>query len=246
MSVTLQTEPTINPQHVNMEVDFKLTTKAFKNIYSITKTDAIPHIEKHMLTYAINTKQRMAVFLAACFLQSAGFRRSTESFNLTPCRLYKENERVESYELAKRLTRIGEKEVANFLYSFKDGNGGIDSNDGWNFRCRTPLQFRGRDNYQAVAELSGLDCIVNPDILDDEENSVIAAMAYWQLNDYNKLADKLIFDDSGELVVSLHKTTKTKNYRSNRGAVYIKKKISNDTTQLIDFCGFIERAMRYL
>lgn len=246
MSVSLQTEPTTNPQHVNMEVDFKLTTKTFKNIYSITKTDVIPHIEKHMLDYEINTKQRMAVFLAACFIRSSGFRRKTETFNLTPCRLYKENERVESYELAKRLTRIGEQEVANFLYSFTDGNGGIDSNDGWNFRSRTPLQFKGRDNYQLVGDKSGLNCVENPEELDDEENAIIAAMAYWNINGFNKMADKLKFDGSWELDVSLSKVTKQKNYRSNRCAVAIKKKISNDTTQLIDFCEFIERGMLYL
>lgn len=222
------------------------TTIALKNIYSITKTDTLPYILKHMDVYEINTKPRMAAFLAACFVQSTGFRRGTERFDITPCRLYKENDRVDTPALAHRLARIGQQEVANFLHSFKDGNGGIDSNDGWNYRLRTPLQLRGRTIYQIIKDKSGIDCINEPELLETDENGIIAAMAYWQASGYNTLADKLKFKNGFELETTYHKNTGNKNYRSSRAAVSIKKKLSGNTTQLLDFCEFIERGMLYL
>lgn len=229
------------------KLNFKLSTKAFKNIYGVVKTEAIPHIEKHMLTYDINTKQRMAVFLAACFSMSCGFRRGAEKINLSSDRLLKDYpDKVSNMKMAKNIVRCGEREIANIIYSHTHGNGDINSDDGWQYRARTPLQFRGRNSYQLVTDHCDLDCIGNPELLDDEENAIIAAMCYWKENGFNKLADRLKFENLFELEVTLHKNTKTRNYRSNKGVIYLKKKISSDTTNLLDFCEFIERGMLYL
>lgn len=230
----------------NDKVDFKLSTKAFRNIYSATTTDVIPFIEKHMQTYGINTKRRMSVFLSACFIMSVGFRRCAEGYNISPCRLFKEYDKVDSYKLATQLVRNGEREIANFLFSFELGNGGIDSNDGWMFRARTPLQFRGRDLYQAISDRTGIDCINNPELLEDPENSIIAAMAFWQTKGYNELTDKLKFANAFELTTRARKNSDTKDYRSNSMALTMKKKLTNDSASLVDFCEFIEMGMLYL
>lgn len=224
---------------------FELTTLAMRNIYGATKTDALPYILKHMHTYEINNKRRMAAFLAACFIMSCGFRRKVENYNFTADRLFKECEKVDSIALARRLIRNGEEEIANYLFSFEAGNGGIDSGDGWAYRARTPLQFRGRDAYTYVSQISGIDCVNNPSLLEEEENSIIAAMIAWQSAGYNKMADKLKFSNDTELQTSLSKNG-TKNYRSNSVAVAMKKKLSGNTTMLLDFCEFIERGMKHL
>lgn len=233
-------EDTITPNEC-----FELTTLAMRNIYSVTKTDALPYILKHMHTYEINSKRRMAAFLAACFIMSCGFRRKVESYNFTTDRLFKECEKVDSIALARRLIRNGEEEIANYLFSFEAGNGGIDSGDGWAYRARTPLQFRGRDAYTYVSQISGIDCVNNPALLEEEENSIIAAMIAWQSAGYNQMADKLKFSNGTELQTSLSKNG-TKNYRSNSVAVAMKKRLSGNTTMLLDFCEFIERGMKHL
>ena len=227
-------------------VDFKLSTKVLKNIYSATTTDVIPFIEKHMLTYDINSRVRMAAFLSACFIMSSGFRRKAESYDFTACRLFKESPKVDSYKLATRLVRNGEREIANYLFCFENGNGGIDSDDGWMYRARTPLQFRGRTFYQTVNDVTGIDCINHPELLEDPENSIIAAMAHWQAEGYNEMTDQLKFANTFELQVKPRKNSSTKDYHSNRMAVKMKKKISGKTTGIIDFCEFIESGMLYL
>lgn len=230
----------------SIELDFKLSTKALRNMYSATTTDVIPFIEKHMLEYGINNKKRMSAFLSACFILSSGFRRKAESYSFTYCRLYKECDKVDSVALARRLVRNGEEEIANFLFSFENGNGGIDSNDGWMFRARTPLQFRGRTYYQMVHDRTGLNCVLHPELLEDPENSIIAAMAFWEYEGYNKMVDKLKFESGYELQVKARANGSVRNYRSNSMAVKMKKKLNNDTTGLIDFCEFIEMGMLYL
>lgn len=227
-------------------VDFKLSTKALRNMYGATTTDVLPFIEKHMLTYEINTKQRMSAFLSACFIMSSGFRRRAENYSFTACRLAKECEKVDSIALAKRLVRNGEEEIANYLFAYENGNGGIDSNDGWMFRARSPLQFRGRTIYELVHRVSGIDCLNNPQLLDEDENYIIAAMVYWQSEGYNEMCDKLRFSNGFELEVKPHKNQDTKNYRTNRMAVSMKKKLTKNTTGLLDFCTFIESGMLYL
>lgn len=227
-------------------VDFKLSTKALRNMYGATTTDVLPFIEKHMLTYEINTKQRMSAFLSACFIMSSGFRRRAENYSFTACRLVKECEKVDSIALAKRLIRNGEEEIANYLFAFENGNGGIDSNDGWMFRARSPLQFRGRNIYELVHRIAGIDCLNNPQLLDEDENYIIAAMVYWQSQGYNEMCDKLKFSNGFELEVKQHKNQNTKNYRTNNMAVTMKKKLTKNTTGLMDFCTFIESGMLYL
>lgn len=227
-------------------LDFKLTTKALRYMYGSVKTDAMPFIEKHMLEYGINNKKRMSLFLASCFIMSCGFRRVAEKFTITACRLIKEYpDKISNADVAKRVVRCGDREVANLIYSFQFGNGGIDSDDGWLYRARTPMQFRGRDLYTIVQQRTGLDCIENPDTLNDLENSVIAAMAIWEHLKYNEVADKLQFESAYQLQVKTNNNN-TRNYRSNRGALNARKKLDGNTSGLIDFCTFIEMGMLYL
>ena len=253
LATHISTTNIVNPHHMNPVSsikdaplhDFKLTTIAMKNMYSATKTDVLPYILKHMDTYEINTKTRMAAFLSACFIMSCGFRRKVENYSFTADRLFKECEKVDSIVLARRLIRNGESEVANYLFSFENGNGGIDSNDGWMYRARSPLQFRGRNAYAYIHETCGMDCLNNPELLEEDENSIIAAMIYWQVAGYNEMADKLKFSGPTELQTSLNKSG-TKNYRTNTVAMRMKKKLSGDTTMFLDFCNFIEAGMKYL
>lgn len=227
-------------------LDFKLSMKSMMSMYGAVKTDALPFIEKHMREYKIDNKKRMSAFLASCFILSCGFRRGAETFNMSACRLIKEHpDKVSNIAMAKKVVKCGDREVANLIYSFAHGNGGIDSDDGWSYRARTPLQFKGRCLYTIVANRTKLDCLNHPELLDDLENSVIAAMAIWEHFKYNDIVDKIKFSSSFELDSKVS-ATGAKNYRSNSQVVKLRKKLDGNTSQLMDFCNFIENGMLYL
>lgn len=226
--------------------DFKLSTKSMKSMYGAVKTDVLPFIEKHMMEYNIDNKKRMSAFLASCFILSCGFRRGAERFSMSACRLIKEHpDKVTNIAMAKKVVKCGDREVANLIYSFTHGNGGIDSDDGWSYRARTPLQFKGRCLYTIVANRTKIDCLNHPELLDDLENSVIAAMAIWEHFKYNDIVDKIKFSSSFELDGKVS-VTGIKNYRSNSQVVKLRKKLDGNTSQLMDFCNFIESGMLYL
>jgi putative chitinase len=227
-------------------IDFKLTTKTLRNIYSAVNTDVIPFIEKHMVEYDITTKRRMSAFIASCILLSCGLRRGAETIKMSPGDLTRAYpDKISNISMAKKMVRCGEREVANVIYSYTDGNGGINSDDGWMYRARTPLQFRGRYLYTIVATRSGLDCLNYPELLDDLENSIIAAMAIWEHYNYNAIVDKIRFTTTHELYTN-STSQNTKNYRTNGYVVKLRKKLDGNTTNLINFCNYIETGMLYL
>jgi predicted chitinase len=69
-----------------------------------------------------------------------------------------------------------------------NGNGGVSSGDGYNYRGRGILQITGKANYAAVSEkLYGDDRFVkNPDLLSQPDEAAAAAAAYWNENDLNR------------------------------------------------------------
>lgn len=232
--------------HTNEDLEFNLTTKVLRNMYGAVKTDALPYILKHMDDYGINNKKRMASFLASCFIMSCGFRRNAEKFDYCAARLAKEYpDKVTNIAMAKSVMRGGEQEVANLIYSNVGGNGNIDSNDGWSYKARSALQFRGRDNYTVVSDSTGIDCLNNPEMLESDENYIVSAMAIWQHRGLNEAADQLKFESSYELDAK-RTNSGTKNYRSNSCAVKIRKKLDGNTSNLTDFCNFVEMGMLYL
>ena len=236
----------VNLKDKTTNLDFKISALALSTMYGATSTDIIPFIEKHMLTYNINSKQRMSGFLSACLLLSSGFRRRAENYSYTAIRLFKECDKVDSFQLATRLVRNGEREIANYLFSFENGNGGIDSDDGWQFRARTPLQFRGRTLYELVNSVTGIDCVNNPDLLDDVENSIIAAMVFWETEGFNEIMDLIKFDGTHLMKVRAGIPGRARDYHSNRSALKLKLKLNNSTTGLTDFCNCIELGMLHL
>lgn len=58
------------------------------------------------------------------------------------------------------------KALANKVYNGRMGNV-IGSDDGWNFRGRGAVQTTGRDGYRRLAELTGLDVVNDPGLVND-------------------------------------------------------------------------------
>jgi putative chitinase len=80
-------------------------------------------------------------------------------------------------------------------YADRNGNGKVESGDGWRFRGPGPKQVTGRANYRAFAEehtrMFGeqIDFEAEPDSLGTPRYAVRSALWFWQTNDLFSLAD---------------------------------------------------------
>lgn len=149
----------------------------------------VPHLQKAMLEFEINTKARVAVFLAQLAHESIELTRWVENLNYSAGRLLQVWPKRFSREKANAVARNPEK-IANFVYANRGGNGDEVSGDGWRFRGRSPIQLTLKENYVACGRGLGLDLVANPDLLLLPEQGFRAAAWFWKSNGLNELADK--------------------------------------------------------
>jgi putative chitinase len=85
--------------------------------------------------------------------------------------------------------------IANRAYADRNGNGGVESGDGWRFRGRGLKQVTGRANYRAFtedhAQLFGerIDFEAEPELLGTPRFATRSALWFWRANDLFTLAD---------------------------------------------------------
>lgn len=162
--------------------------------------------------YKINSKSRLAAWLAQVAHESGQLQFKVESLN------YKVDALVPTFGLnritqaqAKQFGRIDnvqaadQKAIANIVYGGEWGRknlGNIGPNDGWNYRGRGPIQLTGLGNYKAAGSALGLDLVNSPEQLEIPENAIMAAAWYWAQNGLNELADggQAKFQDIGSII----------------------------------------------
>ncbi len=85
--------------------------------------------------------------------------------------------------------------IAKRAYADRNGNGGVESGDGWRFRGRGLKQVTGRANYRAFtedhAQLFGerIDFEAEPELLGTPRFAARSALWFWRANDLFTLAD---------------------------------------------------------
>lgn len=88
-----------------------------------------------------------------------------------------------------------QEEIANRAYANRNGNGDIESGDGWRYRGRGLKQVTGRANYRAFtedhAQLFGelIDFEEEPELLGTPRYAARSALWFWRANDLFVLAD---------------------------------------------------------
>lgn len=83
--------------------------------------------------------------------------------------------------------------LANHTYGGRMGNRpGTD--DGWNYRGRGLIQITGRDGYQKVGSIAGLDLVGNPSLANEPGNLLLVAASFWTWKGLNKKADAGLTD----------------------------------------------------
>ena len=126
-----------------------------------------------MERYQINTKLRMAAFIAQVGHESGQFRYVRELGG---------DQYLSKYDTGTLAKRLGNTPEA-------DG-------DGQKYRGRGLIQITGRDNYLACSKaLFGDDRLLrNPELLEQAEWAAKSAAWFWNSRDLNKLADAGSFE----------------------------------------------------
>lgn len=155
--------------------------------------------------YEINSKNRVAAFIAQTAHESLNYTALKENLNYS----------------AKGLTRVWPKRfpsaiavqyahkpqaIANRAYSNRMGNGPESSGDGWRYRGRGLIQLTGKTNYSWFAESISTPLDEIPLYLETFEGAVQSACWYWETNNLNHWVDVNDFDGLSD-VINLGKKT---------------------------------------
>ena len=139
--------------------------------------------------YGINTKKRLAAFIAQCAHESGGFRLLRENLNYRAESLMRTwPSRFPTIEIARQYANKPEK-IANKVYSNRMGNRDEASGDGWRYLGRGLIQLTGKENYQWFAASLKMPVDELPEYMATFEGAVQSACFFWELNKLNNEAD---------------------------------------------------------
>ena len=155
-----------------------MTEEQLKKIspYITKKNLAIytPLLNKWLPYYSINTKQRIASFIAELLHECASFGHTTEIASGS------------AYDTGRLANKLGNTPQ-------KDG-------DGQKYKGRGCFQITGLNNYKEVSKALGVDFVSNPYLLAQPNYAVQSACWWWNNRKLNLLADKGDFKKITEII----------------------------------------------
>lgn len=164
-------------------------------------TQVAREIDLQIVTAELNSPERLTHFFGQV-LQEVGQRmRLVESLDYRADRLesifsYFRRNPEEALLCGRTADHPADQEaIANRAYADRNGNGNVESGDGWRFRGRGLKQVTGRANYRAFAEehtrMFGeqIDFEAEPELLGTPRYAVRSALGFWHANDLFSLAD---------------------------------------------------------
>lgn len=124
--------------------------------------------------FGIDGPKRLSHLLGQCKLESGNFKEVYENLNYSAQGLAntwpkryavdpKAKVKVPN-EIANSIQRKPET-IANLTYANRNGNGDVQSGDGWKFRGRGYIQLTGKSNYTVLGEYLGSVLTANPDLV---------------------------------------------------------------------------------
>jgi putative chitinase len=139
--------------------------------------------------YEINTKPRVAAFLAQCAHESGGFKFLKENLNYKAASLRKVFPKYFPDDSIAAAYANKPQMIANRVYANRMGNGPEDSGDGWRYCGRGLIQLTGRDNYAFFAGSLDIPIEEASEYLETFEGAVQSACFFWEQNKLNQWAD---------------------------------------------------------
>ena len=143
--------------------------------------------------YEINTKPRVAMFIAQCAHESGGFKFIKENLNYRWESLrkifpkYFPNDQI-AQQYASRPNK--QEAIANRVYASRMGNGDEASGDGYRYCGRGLIQLTGKSNYENFAMSIETPVEEIPHYLATFEGAIQSACWFWETNSLNRWADQ--------------------------------------------------------
>lgn len=167
-------------------------------------------LEQAMLSFGINTPERMAMFLANCAHESRELTALREDLRYKSARLRQVFPRFFPDDaIAQRYAELGPEAIANRVYASRLGNGPEESGDGWNYRGGGLGGLTFKSNYMACSnDICGDAQILleHPEFIAEPDFGAAAFAWYWSQHKCNELADAGDFDGVCDVVNIGHKT----------------------------------------
>jgi putative chitinase len=170
----------------------KVTKEQLDKITTRNKNNAAlaEALNKYLDKYEINTKNRVAGFLAQCGHESVDFTVLKENLNYGAKGLVATFKKYFPDEAtALKYERQPEK-IANRVYANRMSNGDEASGDGYKYRGRGAIQLTGKDNYTRFSAAIGKTIEETVAHLETVDGAIESACWFWKTNGLNAIADK--------------------------------------------------------
>ncbi|WP_110994629.1 glycoside hydrolase family 19 protein [Pseudomonas sichuanensis] len=159
----------------------------------------LPALNRAALRWKIDSRVRMAAFLAQVGHESGQLRNLVENLNYSAEALVRTWPSRFTAQTAGAYARQPEK-IANCVYAGRMGNGPESSGDGWRYRGRGLIQLTGRDNHRGAGLALGLPLVEQPELLEQAEHAAQSAAWWWAKHGMNELADAGRIQDIGSVI----------------------------------------------
>lgn len=181
---------------------FKLTEQKFNKLYPKALPGIYQEIIQNVQKAGIQTDNQLAMFIAQCAHESAGFQKFQENLNYSSEGLRKTFPKYfpgttsQKYGYIKNkagviVQKADQAGIANIVYANRMGNGPSASGDGWKYRGRGVVQLTGKDNYTRFQKwLGDPEILSNPDkILSSAKLIVLTGVFFWDVNKLQGISD---------------------------------------------------------
>ncbi|WP_025129708.1 glycoside hydrolase family 19 protein [Pseudomonas sp. PH1b] len=143
-------------------------------------------LEDVMRANQINTKERVAAFVAQAGHESLNLTRVTENLNYSAAAIMNSWPNRFTPAQAQQVA-YQPQQIAEIAYGGRMGND--QPGDGFKYRGRGYFQISGKAMYQSVGQALGLDLINHPELLEQQPHAGNSAGLYWSNNNFNAKAD---------------------------------------------------------
>lgn len=181
---------------------FKLTEQKFNKLYPKALPGIYQEIIQNVQKAGIQTDNQLAMFIAQCAHESAGFQKFQENLNYSSDGLRKTFPKYfpgttsQKYGYIKNkagviVQKADQAGIANIVYANRMGNGPASTGDGWKYRGRGVVQLTGKDNYTRFQKwLNDPEILSNPDkILSSAKLIVLTGVFFWDVNKLQGISD---------------------------------------------------------
>ena len=167
-----------------------VSEQAFLSIFPKAPLSLPKLFNSYFPAHGLETKERIAAFIAQCGHESAGFTVTKENLNYSAKALQSVFKKYfPTTELAEKYARKPEM-IANRVYANRMGNGDEQSGDGWRYCGRGFIQLTGKANYYELASgLNDMQYYINPELLEQLPHALVGALWFWDKHKLNNYAD---------------------------------------------------------